>query len=431
MRCSTLSLVLASGLFVGACRRPLGYCESPVDCGGNSVCDQRYRVCVRPEADAGQAADAGPSEAMDGATDQADAGLVVHPMDAGSLSLRCDGGYCGRWGDAGLMVVTRVDHRSVLLADGRVLVAGGAPDPASEVFDPATGTWRQSGDMKQAVRSHHFMLRLRDERVLACGGDGAPSFSSSCEIFDPAAETWSLVTPMLEPRMNAAASILNDGRVLVAGGLNSMGCRSTAEIYSPDAGTWSPLPAMSFPRSGAVAATIPGGRVVILGGVNCNSSPSTAPSTVEVFNPETSAWGSLGVGMSRGRLNPTLSVLAGGNLLAVGAAIEDAYSQTAEYFDRATTEWVPGGMLSSRRESHTASVLVTGEVLVVGGYFDATTPGLDSVELFSPVSRAWSPAPPLRVGRRGHSATVMLDGRVLVTGGIGTMGRLRSAEIFE
>ena len=83
------------------------------------------------------------------------------------------------------------------------------------------------------------------------------------------------------------------------------------------------------------------------------------------------------------------------------------------------------------RQSHTATVLPDGRVLVVGGGADGGP--LDSAEMRDPVSGTFSPTAPLAAARAWHTATLLPDGRVLVVGGgdvDSDVGALASAELW-
>jgi hypothetical protein len=86
--------------------------------------------------------------------------------------------------------------------------------------------------------------------------------------------------------------------------------------------------------------------------------------------------------------------------------------------------------LSFPRAEATASLLLDGSILVVGGAGDAAgTPRADA-ELYNPVTRT-TMIYPLAVARRGHTATVLPDGRVLVAGGLDKNGNpVASVELF-
>ena len=74
------------------------------------------------------------------------------------------------------------------------------------------------------------------------------------------------------------------------------------------------------------------------------------------------------------------------------------------------------GSLAVARDTHTATRLLDGRVLVVGG---ESTSGamLASIEIFDPSSETWSSGGSLPVPICNHTATLLADGRVLVAGG--------------
>src|SRR5688500_6695323 len=81
----------------------------------------------------------------------------------------------GLWSDVGPLGTGRSVHTATLLADGRVLVAGGrvngTADASAELYDPATATWSAT-DSLDTARALHTATRLLDGRVLVVGGEG-------------------------------------------------------------------------------------------------------------------------------------------------------------------------------------------------------------------------------------------------------------------
>ena len=99
------------------------------------------------------------------------------------------------WSYTGSMVTGgRKLHNATLLADGKVLVTGGSrgtegpnsypsnPAYASEMWDPATGTWTTMASMTTIRAYHSIALLLPDGRVLSAGG---ASEGASAEIYSP------------------------------------------------------------------------------------------------------------------------------------------------------------------------------------------------------------------------------------------------------
>lgn len=78
--------------------------------------------------------------------------------------------------------------------------------------------------------------------------------------------------------------------------------------------------------------------------------------------------------------------------------------------------WVPAGALATARRGHTAMVLRSGMVLVVGGQ-DETPAALRSTEIYDPVTGIWRRAGDLGEARFQPVAAPLPDGGALVFGG--------------
>jgi hypothetical protein len=89
------------------------------------------------------------------------------------------------WTRAAPMLVPRVAHSQITLADGRVLVVGGTerragpssgyrPEPHAEIYDPASNTWTPTSEVPLDVRGNRTrsadpIVMLEDERVMVVG----------------------------------------------------------------------------------------------------------------------------------------------------------------------------------------------------------------------------------------------------------------------
>ena len=102
-------------------------------------------------------------------------------------------------------------------------------------------------------------------------------------------------------------------------------------------------------------------------------------------------------------------------LLAPGAGVDDASDKLP---DDELPLWQPTGDMTTPRIGHTATLLPTGRVLVIGGYDSVRDParGLASAELYDPRTSTWTATGYLAEwwGRPPHTAVLLTDGRVLV-----------------
>ena len=71
--------------------------------------------------------------------------------------------------------------------------------------------------------------------------------------------------------------------------------------------------------------------------------------------------------------------------------------------------------MTTERFTHTATLLQSGKVLIVGG--QGYSGCLASAEIYDPTVGAFAAAGTLATARSVHTATLLQDGRVLIVGG--------------
>lgn len=206
------------------------------------------------------------------------------------------------------------------LTDGDVLVAGATMDTSNwsdAVRLDGTTLQVQASSNLHLARGAHSATLLADGRVLVAGGrrfvDEIENFEvlAHAEIYDPSSNTWLVAAPMLEPRVDHQAALLADGRVLVSGG---SGLAST-ELYDPLADAWMPGPAMSAVRGGHSLTVLPSGWLVAVGG----NGPSGVLASAEAFDPASNTWSPLPA-LAQARMDHTATYVPGHGLLVTGGS---------------------------------------------------------------------------------------------------------------
>ena len=136
--------------------------------------------------------------------------------------------------------------------------------------------------------------------------------------------------------------------------------------------------------------------------------------------------------MSAARAAHTATALLNGAVLIVGGfAGSENQLAGAEILEPGAERFTKTGQPLFPRQSHSATRLADGNVLIAGGL---TSEGryTNCAELYDPATRAFRQAGEMTVARAGHGAVLLDDGRVLVIGGVGKGWTfLASAEIYD
>ena len=182
--------------------------------------------------------------------------------------------------------------------------------------------------------------------------------------------------------------------------------------------------------TGDAGASAAAGTTGSTGGAT--GSTGTASTTVlkGVFVPTGS--------MTAARESHTATLLPSGMVLIAGGAGYHTTFASAELYDPATATFTATGNMTAARSGHTATLLGNGKVLIAGGVswdattYDATTSA--SAELYNPSAGKFTATGSMTVARQQHTATLLNDGRVLIAGGesIGVVDfNLASAELYN
>ncbi len=246
---------------------------------------------------------------------------------------------------------------------------------------------------------------------------------SSSELYDPATNSWRAAATMASTRAGHATSLLPDGKVLVAGGYDAdFNLLDSTELYDPANDSWSPAASMTQARSDYTATLLGNGKVLVTGGAGDNSA--------ELYDPGTDKWIAAG-SMLTTRYLHTVTSLSNGKVMAAGGYdFNNGYLASAELYDPFSNSWSAAGPMAAGRQSHSSTLLADGRVLVAGGY-DLNNGYLAIAETYDPVTDKWSAAGFMKTPRLNQSATLLPGGKVLAAGGTDGTSVLSSAELYS
>jgi RHS repeat-associated protein len=161
--------------------------------------------------------------------------------------------------------------------------------------------------------------------------------------------------------------------------------------------------------------------------------PAAAVVYPAVLDPR---WTTTGA-MTSMRQGHTATLLSTGNVLVVGGTSNGTTAlATAELYNRTTGTWAATASMTGARTLHSATQLPAssntttgGKVLIAGGLNGTTSQ--NTAQLYSPTAGTWVAAGTLNAARHGHTATLLVDGRVLVTGGLNGTTTLNTAALYN
>ncbi len=207
----------------------------------------------------------------------------------------------GSWTAVTSMNTARTAHAQTTIPSYGVLVTGGTSNATTgttitscEIYDQSADTWTAKASMAHA-RCQHAQILLPNGKVLVIGGrkitagsvltayNGATDvILASCEVYDPAGNTWTSTGSMSMARVHHSALLLPNGKVLVVGGrgydptheVASVAALSSCEIYDPATGRWAPAGSMADAyMAGQAAVLLPiKNQVLVVGGTSSHTN---------------------------------------------------------------------------------------------------------------------------------------------------------------
>ena len=204
----------------------------------------------------------------------------------------------GNFARTGELNVRRGGHTATLLANGKVLIAGGVNSgdeaiPAAELYDPETGTFTPTGGIGEGDASVQRATLLPDGTVFALGHfENSFSFGDFAVRYDPSTGSFSTAGNRATLKL-APIILLSDGMVLLTGVPLLVSVYSysptddhSADLYDPVRRIFSTVGDLNTPRGWHTATLLSDGAVLITGGIF--SFPPVFLASAEIYRPAVS-----------------------------------------------------------------------------------------------------------------------------------------------
>jgi hypothetical protein len=354
------------------------------------------------------------------------------PVTVSVVNSGSDPAQVGSWRSPTTLPIIPI-HTS-MLPNGKLLIFDSITDSTTNprVWDPVTNTFTQVpyNDTANLFCASH--TPLPDGRILVAGGHaGGYVGIRNTTIFDPATNTWTDVQPMTYGRWYPTVTKLPDGRMLalsgaidcpdcVTPGAAHNGIAAVPEIFDPATNTWSVVTGANlrlpiYPH----VYVLPDGRIFV-------ASTQEEPIASRVLDLTTKTWSVVDPTVRDG--GSSVMYLPG-KILKTGTAWNPDYpakNSSAEAWaidmNQTAPAWRQVAPMAYPRTQHQLTVLPDGTVLATGGSRNSDVNdranAVLAAEIWDPTTETWHTLSSGVVPRLYHSSAILLpDGRVEIGGG--------------
>ena len=246
------------------------------------------------------------------------------------------------WTATGTMTTARARHASVLLSNGKVLIAGGTTGTGvglvtAELYDPATRTFAATGALTGPTFSPSI-VELPGGKALIVEGDYEQTARAS--VYDATTGLFTATVGAL-PKPARGVVLLQNGKVLLAAGPENYLFDTGTRLFTATASLPSIVnDATEFPRVESLTL-LPSGKALAF-------RASISEAAALVYDPVSSSFSSAGqpsVGFGH-----TATLLRNGKVLIAGGHQGIRATSAAMLFDPATNNFTALSPMSAQRE---------------------------------------------------------------------------------
>ncbi len=189
------------------------------------------------------------------------------------------------------MLTARAGHRSVVLPEGSVLFWGGnaAGGPLAEIYIPGQGFQTCAGGASSPVVEYHTLDRM-ENWILISGGIIREPYLVLADALLVGLNQASVETKLdlHSPRAMHASFELSSGQVCLAGGVQNISDISGGngvECFDPVASKFQTAASLKQGRFGNLAVGLADGNALVLGGIVGNRDSLEITFSAEIYNP--------------------------------------------------------------------------------------------------------------------------------------------------
>uniref|UniRef100_A0A0A9XNX5 Kelch-like protein 17 n=1 Tax=Lygus hesperus TaxID=30085 RepID=A0A0A9XNX5_LYGHE len=255
--------------------------------------------------------------------------------------------------------------------------------------------------------------------VFAIGGGSLFAIHSECEVYNPRADRWFSIAPMICRR--SRSGVTGFGRMLyVVGGYDGASDLASAECYNPQINKWVAITSMGTKRSCLGICSFDG-LVYACGGYD----GASCLSSLERFDPLTGVWSSCPA-MNTRRRYCRVAVVEN-CIYALGGYDSTNYQNSVERLDPREGRWTSMPNMASRRSS-CGTAAVDNMLYCIGG--NDGTMCMATGERFDIRKNTWEAISPMHSRRSTHEV-VNCDGTLIALGGNDGSSSLNSVERYD
>ncbi len=336
--------------------------------------------------------------------------LLISSMNV-AKPVSADQAVGNTWTELAPMNLARSNFGAAEL-DGKISAIGGSDEVATggnenmparnytggvvstnEVYDPAANNWTLEAPMPTPRQG--FAIATYKDKIYCIGGSTQAGGTVGVnQAYDPATNTWQTEASMPYAETNLQANVVDD-KIYCVGGFYASGIGSRAnQVYDPANNTWSenaPIPTSTFEYASATC----NGKIYVINGVDWYSMYGLDLN--QIYNPQNNTW-NLGAKPPHPLVNSdgivdidgiyagaaTTGVMAPERIYAIGS-----YTQI---YNPMTNSWSLGEGISPSRDGF-AVVNVNDQLYIMGGVIDtgdlngelATETEFNLTQLYTPV----------------------------------------------